>query len=137
MARVVRDFIAELRSEGRTIFLCTHNLDEAERLCDRIAVMNSRLIAVDTPANLRARLFGRRVAVRLRTLDDAITAAVRVLPFVRAVEATDSRLTVDLVDPEAQTPALVRALVEAGAEVMAVGEVQHSLEEVYFRLVDR
>ena len=136
-ARVVRDFIAELRRAGRTIFLCTHNLDEAERLCDRIAVMNSRLIAVDTPANLRARLFGRRVAVRLRVPHEAAAAAVRALPFVRAVEAADSRLTVDLTDPEAQTPALVRALVEAGAEIMAVGEVEHSLEEVYFRLVDR
>ncbi|MBU1877437.1 MAG: ABC transporter ATP-binding protein, partial [Chloroflexi bacterium] len=136
MARVVRDFIADLRSEGRTIILCTHNLDEAERLCDRIAVLNTRLIAVDTPANLRTRLFGRRVAVRLRDPDLAVTEMVRTLPFVQAVEATDSRLTVDLADPDAQTPALVRALVQAGAEVMAVGEVEHSLEEVYFSLVN-
>ncbi len=136
MARVVRDFIAELRRAGRTIVLCTHNLDEAERLCDRIAVLNTRLIAVDTPANLRARLFGRRVAVRLRRPDADVVEMLRALPFVRAVEAADSRLTVDLEDPEEQTPALVRALAASTAEVLAVGEVEHSLEDVYFRLVN-
>jgi ABC-2 type transport system ATP-binding protein len=56
-ARLVRDFITELRQEGRTIFLCTHNLDEADRLCDRIGVFKSRLLVVDSPANLRRQLF--------------------------------------------------------------------------------
>jgi len=58
-AKTVRDFIETLRGQGRTIFLCTHNLDEAERLCDRIAVFRQRLIAVDTPEALRRQLFGR------------------------------------------------------------------------------
>jgi ABC-2 type transport system ATP-binding protein len=49
-SHLVRDFIAELSKEGRTIFLCTHNLDEADRLCDRIAVFKTRLLVLDTPA---------------------------------------------------------------------------------------
>ena len=70
-AKVVRDFIAELKSEGRTIFLCTHNLDEADRLADRVGVFKRRLIQVDTPENLRRTLYGQRVLFRLREVTDA------------------------------------------------------------------
>jgi len=135
-AKTVRDFIAELSREGRTVFLCTHNLDEAERLCDRIAVLRTRLIALDTPENLRRRLFGRRTVVRLRNLAPEMVAAVRELPFVHAVEASDGQLTVDLPDPEAQNPLLVSRLVGLGAEVQYVTELRHSLEEVYLSLME-
>ena len=64
-AHLVHDFISELRKEGRTIFLCTHNLDEADRLCDRVGVFKTHLLVVDTPANLRSQLFGRRVVFHL------------------------------------------------------------------------
>ena len=64
-AKLVRDFIAELKSEGRTIFLCTHNLDEADRLCDRIAVFKTHLRVVDSPAGLRKELYGRQVVFHL------------------------------------------------------------------------
>ncbi len=64
-AKTVRDFIETLRGQGRTIFLCTHNLDEAERLCERIGVFRQRLIAVDTPDALRRQLFGRQTVVHL------------------------------------------------------------------------
>ena len=70
-AKTVRDFIETLRGQGRTIFLCTHNLDEAERLCDRIGVFKQRLIAVDTPDALRRQLFGRQTVVHLAPGSDA------------------------------------------------------------------
>ena len=60
-SHLVREFIAELKKEGRTIFLCTHNLDEADRLCDRVGVFKTRLLVLDTPANLRKSAFGRKV----------------------------------------------------------------------------
>jgi ABC-2 type transport system ATP-binding protein len=135
-AKTVRDFIAELSREGRTIFLCTHNLDEAERLCGRIAVLRTRLIALDTPENLRRRLFGRRTVVRIRNLTPEMAVAVRALPFVQGVEESDGQLTVDLADPEAQNPLLVRRLVGLGAEVQYVTELRHSLEEVYLTLME-
>src|SRR5690606_32404069 len=115
-ARTVRDFIAELSREGRTIFLCTHNLDEAERLCDRIAVLRTQLIAVDTPDNLRRRLFGRRSVVHVRNLAPGMVDAVRALPFVQGLEEGEGHLTVDLSDPEAENPRLVNCLVGLGAE---------------------
>ncbi|MBI4472507.1 MAG: ABC transporter ATP-binding protein, partial [Acidobacteria bacterium] len=66
MTKVVREFIQDLRRQGRTIILCTHNLDEAERLSDRIVVLKTTVVAVDTPEALRRKLFGRSVVLRLR-----------------------------------------------------------------------
>jgi ABC-2 type transport system ATP-binding protein len=134
-SHLVREFIAELKKEGRTIFLCTHNLDEADRLCDRIGVFKTRLLVMDTPANLRRSVFGRKVVVHLRAAGDSLAAVVRGLPFVREVNPVDNKLVVNLEDPEAHNPELIRTLVSAGAEVVFVGELRHSLEDVYLQLV--
>ena len=131
-ARVVRDFIQDLRGQGRTIFLCTHNLDEADRLCDRIGVIKRRLLRVDTPERLRTSLYGTEVRVRLREIAPVHVDAVRALSFVEDVQQTDGALSIQLDDPEAHNPLLVRALVSAGAEVQFVEKVEHSLESVYF-----
>ena len=134
-AHLVRDFIAELKKEGRTIFLCTHNLDEADRLCDRIGVFKTRLLVVDTPANLRTSIFGRKVIFHLHTADEKLASTVRRLPFVREAKAVDKKLVVTLEDPETQNPDIIRTLVAAGADVQFVGELRHSLEDVYLQLV--
>ena len=134
-AKIVRDFIAGLRQEGRTIFLCTHNLDEADRLCDRIGVINQHLIQVDTPQNLRKHLYGRKVVMQLRALSDTHLHLVRALPFVKEAYQEDDRLVVALDNPEDENPILVRRLVEAGAEIQFVSELKHSLEEVYLTLI--
>jgi ABC-2 type transport system ATP-binding protein len=134
-AKIVRDFVAELKGEGRTILLCTHNLDEAERLADRIGVMKQRLIQVGTADNLRRGLYGRRAAVRLRTVAEAHLAALRALPFTKDVQCVDGRVMLGLDDPDSMTPQVVRTLVEAGAEIQSVTEEKHSLEEVYLSLV--
>ncbi len=134
-ARVVRDFVETLRGQGRTIFVCTHNLDEADRLCDRVAVIRRRLIRVDTPANLRRGLYGRSVRVRLRAVSPGLRAAVEALPFVRGVTPIEGGLRVALDEPEAQNPELVRALLAAGGEIQYIEEEEHSLEQVYFDLM--
>jgi ABC-2 type transport system ATP-binding protein len=134
-AHLVRDFVAELKKEGRTIFLCTHNLDEADRLCDRIGVFKSRLLVVDTPTNLRASVFGRKVVFHLRSADEALAVKIRSLSFVREVKAVDNKLLVSLDEPESHNPDIVRVLVGAGADVQFVGELRHSLEDVYLQLV--
>jgi ABC-2 type transport system ATP-binding protein len=132
---MVHEFIATLRAEGRTIVLCTHNLQEADNLCDRIAVLKQQLIRVDTPENLRRTLYGRAVRVQLRRMQPAYTQAVRALPFVRDVADVGQELQVRVDNPEESNPALVRTLVAAGAEVQFVREEVHTLEEVYLDLV--
>jgi ABC-2 type transport system ATP-binding protein len=135
-AKLVREFVKELKTEGRTIFLCTHNLDEADRLCDRVGVFKQRLIKVDSPGRLRDALFGRTVEFRLKQVEPALADRVRQFAFVKNVEIEGSRLILALDDPETANPIIVKALVEAGAEVQFVGEVRHSLETVYLSLIN-
>jgi ABC-2 type transport system ATP-binding protein len=134
-ARLVRDAIDELRKEGRTIFLCTHNLDEADRLCGHIGVFKSRLLVLDTPANLRRQLFGRKVIFHLRAMDERFATPIREFDYVKDARGVDNKLVVTLDDPEMHNPEIIRVLVEAGADLQFVGELRHSLEDVYLQLM--
>jgi ABC-2 type transport system ATP-binding protein len=134
-SRLVRDFIAELRKEGRTIFICTHNLDEADKLCDRVGVFKTRLLVVDTPANLRSRMFGRKVVFHLLAADEMLANEVRKMHFVQEVSVIDNKLLVTLDEPEKYNPDIVRCIVAAGADIQFVGELRHTLEDVYLQLV--
>ena len=134
-AFLVREFILEIKKEGRTIFLCTHNLDEADRLCDRIGVFKTRLLVLDTPARLRAQLFGRKIVFHLRTADESLAEKVRAVSFVKEARVIDHKLLITLDDPERYNPEIIRILVEAGADIQFVGELRHSLEDVYLQLV--
>jgi ABC-2 type transport system ATP-binding protein len=131
----VREFISELGKEGRTIVLCTHNLDEADRLCNRVAVFKSRLLAVDTPTNLRRKLFGRAVVFHLAEVKSQFADAVRQKGFVHSVEVADSKLIIKLDDPETHNPELIHDLVGLGAKIQFVGEMRQSLEDVYLQLM--
>jgi ABC-2 type transport system ATP-binding protein len=135
-ARTVRDFIGEIKKAGRTIFLCTHNLDEADRLADRIGVIKQKLIQVDSPANLRRSLYGRRVVIHLVSVTEPVRAAVSDLPFVKDVQHVDDTLVISLDDPEAHNPILVERVVAAGGAVQFVNELRHSLEDIYFTLIE-
>ncbi|UCC85801.1 MAG: ABC transporter ATP-binding protein [Anaerolineales bacterium] len=135
-ARRVRDFIGEVKGEGRTIFLCTHNLDEADRLADRVGVIKQKLIQVDSPANLRRSLYGRRVVIQLGSVTQPVRVAVSELSFVKDVQQIDNTLTISLDNPEEQNPVLVERIVAAGGAVQFVHELHHSLEDVYFSLIE-
>jgi len=131
----VRQMIGRLSSEGRTIFLSTHNLAEAELLCHRIAVIRTRLLVMDTGEELRRRFFHRQVVIQLETSDTSVVEAVKNLAFVQDVSEEGNELFIELADPKKNRPELVRAIVEAGGRVLEVTERQHPLEEVYLRLI--
>jgi ABC-2 type transport system ATP-binding protein len=135
-ARTVRDFVKELRTEGRTIFLTTHNLPEADELCDLIAVFRTRLLQLGTPASLRASLFGSGTIVRLAGETGEWVEIARALPFVQEAAANDGTLMVKMADPDAHNPALVSALVGAGAAIRYVEPMKHSLQDVYLQLIE-
>jgi ABC-2 type transport system ATP-binding protein len=134
-ARLVRDFISELRKEGRTIFLCTHNLDEADHLCDRIGVFKSRLLVMDTPEQLRKQLFGRKVVFHLSKIAPSLPQELGDLSFAQEIQIIENKLVVTLEDPETHNPEIVRLLVGMGIDIQFIGELRHSLEDVYFQLV--
>ena len=158
-AYIVREAIEALRRLGRTIVLATHNLDEADRLCDRVAFIRGALLRVDSPAGLRGSLGGHGVEVGLgagagaggavggagagggtggAAATEAMIEAVRAVPgvtavtAVTAVAASGARLLITTADPAGVIPAIVRALVAAGADILEVRERATSLEQVYF-----
>ncbi len=135
-ASEVRQLIRRMREGGCTIFLSTHNLGEAEMLCNRIAVIQTRLLTLDTAESLRRRFFRRKVIVELQSPDPNMLMVVKKLPFVQDAKEEGSRLSVELIDPERNRPELVRAMVEAGGKVIAVSEEQYTLEQVYLRLMN-
>jgi ABC-2 type transport system ATP-binding protein len=134
-SKTVKDFILDLKSRGKTVVLSTHNLDDADRLSDRVAVIQSSLLALDSPDNLRANLFKRTIVFHLKAADDGVVAKLRGLPFVRLAERSENKLVLELEDPEEENPQIVDLLVREGYRIQFVGEVRHSLEEVYLKLV--
>jgi ABC-2 type transport system ATP-binding protein len=134
-AKTVRDFILDLKKEKTTIVLNTHNLDEAERLCDRIAILKTRLVAVDSPKNLERSLYNRKTIVHLEGVSDAILAAVKNLSSVKNVRSSDNKLILDIDDPEKDNPKVVRAIVSAGGNIQYVTELRSTLEDVYLKLI--
>jgi ABC-2 type transport system ATP-binding protein len=136
-ARDVHQLIDDLRRRGVTIFLTTHRLDEAERLCDRVAILNTTLRTIGRPDELRERLFAKTLTVR--TLAPIADPEV-VFGGLPAVEGWRQDATGDYViaiaDLNGAAPAITRALVGAGADVLSIGESRHSLQEVYLELID-
>jgi ABC-2 type transport system ATP-binding protein len=136
-AREVHGLIASLPVRGVTIFLTTHRLEEAERLCHRVAILNTTLRLVGRPAQLREQLFTRNLEVRVRAALGDPGRVFNGLPDVERWAREPSgpyRLTVS--DPDAAAPAVARALVNAGADILSIAESRHSLEDVYLKLVD-
>jgi ABC-2 type transport system ATP-binding protein len=136
-AKTIRDFVATLREAGRSIIVCTHNLDEAERLCDRVGIMKGTLLEVDTPARLRRQNGSASIVVDLvgARRPESFLDLLADLSFVSGARAMDGALVVEVGDPRGDNPELVRALVEAGARIIGVREEAATLESVYLRLV--
>lgn len=133
-SKVIRDVILDLKNHNRTIFLNTHNLDEAQRICDRIGILKTKLIALDTARNLE-NSFSRRVTViLLDSVNDVILDAVRDRrPKNMKIEG--NRLIVELNDPETETPPIVNSISKAGGMIRSVSESGASLEEAYLEIV--
>jgi ABC-2 type transport system ATP-binding protein len=137
-AREVHGLIDGLTRRGVTVFLTTHRLEEAERLCDRVAILNTTLRSVGRTDTLRTSLFSRSLVVEtaapLVAPDDVFTPATGVDSW-RSEGA--ARYVVNVTDPTVAAPAVTRALVACGADVLSITELRHSLEDVYLQLIDR
>jgi ABC-2 type transport system ATP-binding protein len=136
-AREVHELIGGLRQQGVTIFLTTHRLEEAERLCDRVALLNTTLRAIGRPDELRDQLFAKTLTVRTLAPLPEPDRVFGGLPGVKNWRQDASAtyiLTVS--DPAIAAPAVTRALVATGADVLTIAESQHTLEDVYLELID-
>jgi ABC-2 type transport system ATP-binding protein len=133
VTRTVRELLEERRAAGCAILVSTHNLDEAERMADRVAVVQERLVAIDRPEALRRRLTSGRIVIRMHGPAAAFLDVAR--GIAAQADAEGARLVCQLADPDRQTPALVQALVTAGAELLEVRPEVPRLEDVYLTLL--
>ena len=136
-SRDVHELIGALGRGGVTIFLTTHRLDEAERLCTRVAILNRSLRTVGRPEDLREQLFATSLVARTLTPLAAPDAVFTGLPAVTSWRQDHpSTYILAVSDSAVAAAAVTRALVTAGADVLSIGESPHSLEDVYLELVN-
>ena len=136
-AREVHELVEGLRQRGVTIFLTTHRLEEAERLCDQVAILDTTLRAIGRPQELRDRLFAKTLEVRTRA---ALADPGRVFSGLPAVDGwrhdADGTYVLTVSDPLVAAPATTRALVGAGADVLSLGQSHRSLVDIYLQLLN-
>ena len=133
---MVREMIGKLKGEGRTIVVCTHNLDEAQRLADIVGIINRRLLVCDTLANLQSGA-GLTTAIEIELsepLGNHQGAAMK-LPYVKSVQIKDRTCVVEVENPTINVPNLVRALVDSEAKIYAVRPRTKDLEAIYLQCV--
>jgi ABC-2 type transport system ATP-binding protein len=133
-AKTVREFILELKKEKKTIFLNTHNLYEAQRVCDRIGILNTKLMAVGTPQELERSVHGRKTVIQLRQVNETILDSLKKLQLKNIVQE-GNQLTVDIENPQEENPDLINAIVATGGRIETVTVTSSSLEDAYLKLV--
>ena len=132
-----RELVLRLaREEEVTALICTHNLDEAQRLCDRMGVMNrGEVVGMGTAEELTKKFTRAGVRLRLRRVGEEVVEAISQLPFTKEVSVEGRFLLVEVQNYEENAPEVVRTAMEAGGEVLEVAEAWSSLWDVYLELV--
>jgi ABC-2 type transport system ATP-binding protein len=133
-AKTVRDFILEVKKQGRTIFLNTHNLDEAQRICDRIGIIKTKLLSIGTPEQLRESLSGPRTEIRLAKVDENTVSGLK-KSIPNKIEVSGNKLIIDVTDPDKENPAIIAAIASAGGQIREVTQLVATLEDVYLQIV--
>jgi ABC-2 type transport system ATP-binding protein len=134
-SRVVRDFILQLKQDGRTVFLNTHNLDEAQRICDRIGILKRKLLTVNTPEQLEKTVWGSRTVIQVEEINDRILAAARQLE-PQDLSVDGNRIILALADPQSENPDFIQAIVSAGGRIQYVTQLNPGLEETYIKIME-
>ncbi|MGO9388399.1 MAG: ABC transporter ATP-binding protein [Methanobacterium sp.] len=133
-SKMVRDFIMELKKEKKTIFLNTHNLDEAQKICDKIGILNTKLMATGTPEELEGSVWGNKTVIQLEQVNDMILDELNKLALKKIIY-DNNKLTIDVVNPKKENPLIVAAIVRAGGQIQYVTELSPTLEDAYLKFV--
>lgn len=133
-AKTVRNFILDLKKQKKTIFLNTHNLDEAQRICDRIGILNTKLLTIGTPDDLESAIRGKRTVIELEQVTDAVLKSLQKLNLTN-MNVEGNKIMFDAVDSGNKNWAVVEAIVLAGGHVNIVNVEGSTLEDVYLKLV--
>jgi len=134
-AKTVREYILELKARGDTILINTHNLSEAERICDSVAVVKNKMVKIGNPKELARGLFSRKIRITIDHIANTLLNELASLKGVSAVELTKNQLVLSVQNPEEQNPMILSFLLTHGVKVQFVSEEEHSLEDVYLKLI--
>jgi ABC-2 type transport system ATP-binding protein len=134
VAKTVRDFILEIKKQGRTIFLNTHNLDEAQRVCDRIGIIKTRLLTIGTPEQLRESLAKPKTEIKLAQVSEAILSELK-KRIPNKIEVAGNKLIIEVTDPDKENPVIITAIASVGGQVQEVNQLVPTLEDVYLQNV--
>jgi len=135
-SKMIRNYILELKSKGRTILINTHNLAEAERICDTVAVVKNRLIKVGNPKELAHKLFARTISITLDYIPDSLIKDISVLDYISNIRTDGNKLFLNIKAPEENNPKIISWLTKRGLNVQFVSEEEYSLEDVYLKLIE-
>ncbi|MCW4022087.1 MAG: ABC transporter ATP-binding protein [archaeon] len=139
-SKEVRDLIGKLsHHEKSTILLCTHHLEDAEKLCSRVMIINKGTsVIVGTPDELRNKISGTpTVEITLESVSPKLVEATKQVSGVKQVTIDEEshKITVTVDDTQSGTPKIVKNLVESGGLILGVKVVRASLEEAYLKLI--
>jgi ABC-2 type transport system ATP-binding protein len=135
-AKLVRDYIIDLKKRGNTILINTHNLTEAERICDTVALVKNKIVKVGHPKELARGLFARTISITLQNIPPTLLSDLSTLRFVSKAQVNGNQLILNVQDPEEDNSKIISWLLQKGLRVQFVTEEEHSLEDVYLKLIE-
>ena len=133
-SKTVREFILDLKNEKNTIFLNTHNLNEAHRICDKIGIFNTKLMAIGSPEELEESVWSNKTVIQLKQINDKILKALNNLSL-RSITTDNNKLIIEVMDPKNENPIIVDTIVGAGGQIQYVTKLSPTLEDAYFKFV--
>jgi ABC-2 type transport system ATP-binding protein len=135
-AKMVREYILELKSQGNTILINTHNLSEAERICDTVALVKNKTVKIGNPKTLARGLFSRTINITMQKIPPTLQKDISSLDFILQAQVNGNQLILNVRNPEEDNPRVVSWLLQQGLQVQFVTEEEHSLEDVYLKLIE-
>jgi len=133
-AKTVRNFLIDLKHENKTIFINTHNFAEVQEICDKIGIMNTKLLKVSTQKDLKESIWGIKTVVQLDKVTNNVLDALDNASF-KNIAISGDKLTFDLKNPKEENPAIINTIVDAGGRILYVTKLDPSLEDTYIKFL--
>ncbi len=134
-AHMVRNFIESLKKSNTTVFLCTHNLEEASSLSNKVCIIRSKIIKVATLDELQNRNDVKKFEISIAQDASDFEDVLQGFDGVTKYEASGHIVKISLKDFKKNNPMMIRELVKRGADIIYFNEIKESLEEIYLNLI--
>ena len=134
-AHMVRTFIESLKNERTTVFLCTHNLEEASTLSDIVCIIKSKIIKISTLDELQKNKKEKKIEIVFKENAQKYIDLLKTFKEIASLEVKENKAVFALENPEILNPKIIKLLVDNGSEIVYFNEIKASLEEIYLDLI--